>query len=84
MLNQIQGFTITNTGSSPNREGGRYPAAVRVKLWGRTLAEVFPPCHQPLVYVRKHPKSKYTQSLIGQLKAQGVADETIASLLQNN
>lgn len=84
MNNHLEGYSITNTGSSPNREGGRYPAAVRVKLWGRTLATVYPPAHQPLAYVRKHPRSKYTQSLIGQLKEQGVCDETIAALLQSN
>lgn len=78
MLNE---FVITNSGSSPNREGGRYPAAVRVYRWGVLYAEVFPPCHQPLPYVRKHPKSKYTQSLIGQLVQRGVSSETIAELL---
>jgi hypothetical protein len=81
MLNHIDGFSITNTGSSPDRQGGRYPAAVRVYHWGKLLACVEINTHQPLKYIRERPRSRHTQSLIGQLKGQGVADETIAELL---
>jgi hypothetical protein len=84
MDNHLSGFSITNTGSSPNREGGRYPAAVRVYRWGVLLACVEINTHQPLKYVRERPRSRHTQSLIGQLVARGVDEGTIRGLLQKN
>lgn len=81
MTDILRGLTITNTGSSPAPDGGVYPSAVRVYLWGSLLAQVFPKAYQPLKYVRSHPKSRYTQSLIGQLLAQGISEEAIAALL---
>lgn len=81
MNNHLSGYTITNTGSSPDRQGGRYPAAVRVYHWGKLVCEVFPPSYQPLKYCKEHPKSKYTRQLIGQMVAYGMGEHTIAALL---
>lgn len=80
---RLDDYTITNSGASPAPSGGKYPAAVRVRLWGVVIAEVFINCHSPLKYLKSRPTSKHRKSLVYQLEQCGTSQEIIAALLGN-
>jgi len=63
----INNYSVSNTNSS-----ARQRAAVRIYHNNIKIAEVFPTSHNPLNYIRTHPKSKYRLDLIEQLKAKKV------------
>lgn len=65
-------FIVSNTGSTPDYEGG-----IRVYLNSKLLGTVTPSARNPLQYVRNHPKSKYTSHLRNILVQAGATQEEI-------
>lgn len=70
-------FVISNTGSTPDYEGG-----IRVYLNAKLLGTVTPSSRDPLAYVRRHPKSKYTSHLLNILREAGATQEEIDVVLK--
>ena len=72
---EIMGLQVSNTNGNSKQQD-----RVRVYRDGEVIAEVYPTSRNPLGYVRKHPASKYTVSLIEQLRACDVDDATIFAI----
>lgn len=70
-------YRVSNTSAM----NSAYKSAVRVRLDGKLIAEVFIPKHNPLKYVRTTIASKYRDMLIGQLRDSNVPDCDIEMIL---
>ena len=72
-------FVISNTGSTPKYEGG-----VRVYLNSELLGTVKPSSRDPLAYIRRHPKSKYSSHLLNILREAGATQEEITKIFEKS
>lgn len=70
-------FVISNTGSTPDYEGG-----IRVYLNSELLGTVRPSSRNPLSYCRKHPKSKYTSHLRNILNQAGATQDELEQVFR--